>query len=235
MKVTRLEINRLYVLAATKPLELELFEQIKSQIGQTRSFNYSGRRSDPLDERFSDVILNFGGTRQNVVICGITRINHPAGGIDLVVRGDEESDRYEVNGLRNACFFGHVDLDIVEISEVDGQLAIAFVLAYCQHCQAAMLDMVECEWRTCHACAAKCEHSYKLGPVHGGGSELGLGSFCTRCGRAEPKGNLGNTMSQAEQHSVLEELIGVQVVYKDTPLSPEQVVALEQEARARRN
>lgn len=107
--------------------------------------------------------------------------------IDLFVRGSAEDDRRAVGALRDALFCGSGELISLGVAEVDGATGHVFTCMRCKHCDHPMITRVACEWGTCDACAVKCDHAYEHGIIHGGGIDVGVGSFCKRCGRSKPE------------------------------------------------
>jgi len=100
----------------------------------------------------------------------------------LLVRGDTEDDQYEVNGLRNVCFFGKVG-GLIYI-EHRGE-SILVTGAYCKFCKAPVVDMGSAEWAVCQPCADKCEHKkVEKGFTHSETVELDCKPFCLECGRS---------------------------------------------------
>jgi len=154
--------------------------------------SYGGRDQDGNDDKFCVVYLHAGShdeeksvTRGNVTYIRTEYI----GGVKLVLRGTTEEDKHEVNRIRDTCFFGSNGLIFIGVTEVDGKKAIVTIGKRCKLCKAGMIRYNDCEWSICDKCAARCEHNYVLGMVHGRGvvGGTGIGFFCDKCGRAKLK------------------------------------------------
>lgn len=93
-------------------------------------------------------------------------------------------DNQVLRGLRDAIYFSRgVELVMEKVENDEYFLSIC----KCQHCQKNIANIWETEWKTCNECAEKCEHEYKVGPVHGPGVTIAAGRFCKKCGRGEAK------------------------------------------------
>lgn len=196
---------------------------------------YKGRESDEGSQDFFVVHLNFGGHLER-------REQRPGiftydieGGQKFTLRGTTEDDKYAVNGIRNSLFFGSGSLTILGTVTINGVPALVVTIAYCKKCGAAMIGHRACEWEVCDACASKCHHMYKRGAVHGSNVDIAVGEFCMRCGSGEPQTKRSRKQSAAERHVEAEQELGIIVVYKNSSLTPEQVLYLEQKVRAMKN
>ena len=201
--------------------------------------HYDGREDDKEDRRFCDIHLRFGKwqkkERTKKYKNGSSfRWSEIVGGHKLKIRGSTEQDRHEVNRVRNgACYVG--SLVYLNEVEVDGQRSVVFTIGYCPHCGVAMIDSTSCEWRICNACAAKCKHNWVEGLVKGGGipGGHGVGKFCDKCGRGKMPTKRQKKMSQAEHALELERKLGFLTIYKNTPLTPRQIVEREKAVASR--
>lgn len=103
------------------------------------------------------------------------------GQVSLTLCGDTKDDQLEVNGLRNACFFGKVG-GLLYLGHCDDSVRVTG--GHCDRCQAPIVDAASCEWAVCRACAEKCPHpNTEDGFTHSETIELGYKKFCTDCGR----------------------------------------------------
>lgn len=140
--------------------------------GNGSKFNYVGREgadcNKPLSER---MLLCFMFESQRIVITA----------------NSDESEK-SIRSARDAIFFGGGGLTLVDYIETDSKLSVNVCVNFCKHCRASLIELSQCEWETCEACVAKCEHTYESGLVHGGkAGQLGMGIFCIKCGRGKPE------------------------------------------------
>ena len=124
--------------------------------------------------------------------------------VKLILIGTTEEDKHEVGRIRDACYFGSGGLIFIGETEVDGKKAIITTAKRCKHCGSGMIRYFDCERSTCDACAAKCEHNYVRGAIHGGGTDIGVGEFCDKCGRGKPKAEDEREKSVIEHHLAVE-------------------------------
>ena len=143
------------------------------------------------------------------------RFKTSAGPIELVA-SDEESEK-AVRGLRDAIFFGGGGLIFTAETWVDGARAFAFTIGRCKICNNPIIMMHECEWKTCKACKEKCEHVYERGAMHGGGRDLFVGEFCSKCGTNKPTSVDEPEPPVIDQHIAVVEELGIQVLYHNYP------------------
>lgn len=219
-----------YTLVPMEVSEQELIHEIAASLKPGDKMAYNGRTRE--DDKFSIVHLNAGGReeQQSKTDGGLTVCQTVySGGVKLTLRGSTEEDKYEVNGIRNTCYFGSGGLVFLGTVPVDGKVALVTTADYCKLCGAAMIDSGRCEWKVCSACADKCDHRYERGAIHGSGVDIGVGEFCQVCGLGKPD---PVKLSLLEHHLAAERELGVTVVYRDTPLSPAQLDYLQKIARA---
>jgi len=126
-------------------------------------------------------LLKYGGRGPDDGV-GFWTVKLSANGADLVVKGDSKDDKYEVNGLRNVCFFGKTG-GLLYLGWRDGSIVVAG--AFCKFCEAPVIDMGSSEWAVCQACADECDHQLEKGFTHSEQVELDCKKFCGVCGRAE--------------------------------------------------
>lgn len=107
--------------------------------------------------------------------------------VPLHLVGNFEDDKIAVQDLRNVFFFGCHPIFVETVGK-----GIRIAATRCQICQAYVTDMASAEWKTCHACSGKCEHTLEHGFTHSETKELGVGDFCTKCGRV-PKTQVAAT------------------------------------------
>lgn len=216
MRVIRDEKLATYTLVPIEQEEEQILASIAATIQTGDKLSYGGRGRDGEDDKFCTVHLHIGG-------------------VELVLGGSTEDDKYEVNGIRNTCYFGSGGLIFLGVVEVDGKKAIVTTAKYCKQCGGAMINCFACEWGICDACAAKCEHLYERGSIHGPKIDIGMGEFCGLCGRGKPKAEGEREKSQLEHHLAVERELGVKVIYKNTPLTPSQIDYLQKVAAASNN
>jgi hypothetical protein len=155
-------------------------------------------------------------------------------GIELILRGSAEEDKNEVGRIRDTCYFGSGSLIFIGETEVNGKKSIVTTSKRCKHCGVKMIQLVACEWNTCDACAAKCEHHYVKGAVHGGGTDIGVGKFCDICGRGKPRPEGEREKSIIEHHLEVEKELGIPVFHDvgETPfVSSQEIVKASRLAR----
>lgn len=218
-----------------EPDEERVIASIAAILKPEDTLSYGGRGQDGDGDKFCTVHLHAGASREtqsktegNVTV---TRNVH-VGGVELMLRGSTEDDKYEVNGIRNACYLGSGKPIFLGETTVDGRKAITVTMGRCKHCGAGMINSSACEWGTCDACVAKCEHSYVRGFIHGGGTDIGVGEYCNKCGRGKPRAEGERKKSQIEHHLAVERELGVTVLYKDGfPRTPREVVEVGRLAR----
>ncbi|OHA66245.1 MAG: hypothetical protein A3D63_01230 [Candidatus Wildermuthbacteria bacterium RIFCSPHIGHO2_02_FULL_49_17] len=138
-------------------------------------------------------------------------------GKKLTLLATTEEDEKAVRQIRDAIYFGGGGLIFTIYSVRDGKSSVDFAIAQCKVCDKPVISLVECEWLYCDACAAKCEHRYERGPIHGGGVDLGMGEFCGICGRGKPKPEGEPERPLYDHHIAAEEELGVQVIYENLP------------------
>lgn len=151
---------------------------------------YAGRARDPLDPEICIVKLHVGGQLEKKLTTeGCITIAEQVfvGGIPLDLRGETAQDQQEVRHIRNTCYFGAGGLIFLGTIDVSGRPCLICTAMYCQRCGAAMIDSLACEWSTCSACAAVCDHAYIHGRIHSNGVDIGMGEFCQICGRSKSK------------------------------------------------
>lgn len=209
--------------------EEQVIASIAAMLKPEDKLSYGGRGRDSGDEKFCTVHLHAGGHKElrtettgNVTVHRTVHVD----GVELILQGTTEEDKHEVGRIRDTCYFGSGDLIFLGETEVDGKKAIVITGLRCKHCGAGMIRYSDCEWRTCAVCAAKCEHNYVRGMIHGGSvGELGIGEFCDKCGRGKPRVEGEREKTKIEHHLAVEKELGVNVIYKDGPsITPRQAV-----------
>lgn len=183
--------------------EEQILTHIAAILKPEDKLSYSGRERDSDDERFCTVRLHAGGRKEvrsensgNLTMCRTVHVDS----VELILKGTTEEDKNEVSSIRNMCYFGSSGLIFIGEVEMDGKKAIVTTGLRCKHCGAGMIQYSDCEWKTCDACAAKCEHNYVHGAIHGGGTDIGVGEFCNKCGRCKPKLEGEQEKSVIEHH-----------------------------------
>lgn len=231
MKLIRDEKAATFTLVPVEQSELDLFAQLLPQLKKGDTFTYGGREQDG---EYCKVHFHFGSTpKEKVTTSGSVTFHETVeeGGIHLVIAGSTDDDKGEVGYLRDSCYFGASSPIFLDTVEVDGVKAMVITLKLCKHCQAPMISLCSVEWSTCPACAEKCEHEYEQGLVHGGDAGSGaVGEFCTKCGRSRPRSKGERVKTDAENKVEVEQKLGIQWSYTNTPLTPAQIVAAEKAA-----
>lgn len=215
------------------PVEAEEEQVIKSIVEKLQPEDfifYGGKSRDKIDK--SCIIYLHAGSHEEERSRteGKITINHwvYVGGVKLTLIGTTKDDKHEVGCIRDTCYFSTGGLIFLKKTEVDDKIAIVVTAMRCKHCNAGMIDMGSCEWKTCDACAEKCQHTYSRGAIHGGGIDIGVGDFCDKCGRARPKEKNEREKSVIEQHLAVEKELGMNVFYKDSQIqTPKQAVEYE--------
>lgn len=221
------------------PIETDEEQIIASIIATLKpedKLSYGGRGSDGEGDKFCTVNLHAGGreeekveTQGNVTFHSTVHVDS----VKLVLRGSTEDDKHEVNRIRDTCYFGSGGLIFIGETELDGKKSIITTAKRCKHCGAGMIRYSDCEWSTCDACAAKCEHNYVRGAIHGGGTDIGVGEFCDKCGRGKPKAE-GEREKTVIEHHLAAEKEGVVdlLIYKNgPPTTPRQAVEMNRLVR----
>lgn len=195
---------------------------------------YEGRCTDKEDDRFCTIRLSAGVHREErQQVDGFLTIIHDVcvDGAGLFVCGSTEEDKKEVGFVRDTCYWGSSGLIFLGTTQVDDKLAIVTTAKRCKHCNAGMIWYYECESNTCNACAAKCEHTYVHGVVHGGGVDIGMGEFCSKCKRGKPRAEGERKKTPIEGHLAVERELGVHVIYPEGLMTPKHVVYARRVAR----
>jgi hypothetical protein len=215
--------------------EKQVIVSIAAMLKPEDKLSYGRRGRDGDDDKFCTVHLHAGARKErqsktegNITV---TRDVH-IGGVELVLRGTTEEDKHEVGRIRDMCYFGSGGLIFIGETEVDGVKAIVSTGLRCKHCGAGMIRYSDCEWETCDACAARCEHNYVRGAIHGGGTDIGVGEFCDKCGRGKPKAEGERKKSVIEHHLDAEREGVVDAIFYDGfPGTPRQAVEVNRLAR----
>lgn len=228
MKIIRDKQQATLTFVPVDASEGQIIASIATMLKAEDKLSYGGRGRDSDNERFCTVHLHAGGheeerveTDRNVTVHRTVHVD----GIKLVLQGTTEEDKREVGRIRDMCYFGSGGLIYIGETEIDGKKAIITTGLRCKHCGSGMIRHADCEWKTCDACAAKCEHTYVQGTIHGGNLDIGFGEFCDKCGRGKPKINGSREKSVVEHHLAVEKELGITVIYTDGPLiGPRQAV-----------
>ena len=157
------------------------------KVGQ--KLTYNGRGNSP--DGSTMVYLHVGGKKKEVIKKrrGDVKVikDKMFGGHRFVLRGTSPEDKNSVAGIRDMCYFATTGLIYLGKAGINGSIAVVFTGGYCKLCKSPMIDIGRCEWKVCEACAAKCDHNYISGFVHGGpAGALATGSYCDKCGRGKP-------------------------------------------------
>lgn len=196
--------------------EEEFVASVAANFKHGEKIRYGGRRSEE-NEKFVMVRLHVQPDKSDE---------------GFLVKGSTEDDKYGVNNIRNICYFRTNGLIFLDAIDVDGKKALRLTASYCKHCNAPMATMRECEWVTCDECAAKCEHEYERGMIHGSGLEMGVGEFCGKCGRGKPPVPGEREKTPIEHQLAVEKELGIKVLYKNgPPTTPREFVKVSRMVR----
>lgn len=159
-------------LSANDLSEESLLRRIIKNKKEQDILEYDGRKgAEPADGLNKKMILTFIISKKQ----------------KLHLSATSDESEMSIRSLRNAIFFGGQGLILLGHSYQNGTLLVNFCVSLCQHCHGPMVRLIDCESKTCRACAEKCEHNYRQGLVHDGGAvNLGLGIYCSKCGRGKP-------------------------------------------------
>ena len=238
MRIIRDEKSATLTFVPVEMAEEQIVASIAAILKPEDRLSYGGRSQDGDDAKFCIIHLHAGGREEwRAETCGGMTVHHTVhiDSVELVLRGSTEEDKHEVGRIRDMCFFGSSGLIFICETEVDGKRSIVTTGLRCKHCGAGMIRYNDCEWKTCDACAAKCEHNYVRSMIHGGGLDIGIGEACNKCGRGKPKTEGGREKTQLEHHLAVERELGVNIIYKNTPLTPSQIDHLQKVVSAPNN
>ena len=235
MKIIRDEQLATLTFVPVEADEEQVIASIAAMLKPEDKMSYGGRGQDGDDDKFCIVHLHAGGRKKKRSETSGNATMHRTVHVDsveLVLRGTTEKDKHEVNRIRDICYFGSSGLIFLGETKVDGKKAIITTAKRCKHCGAGMIRYSDCEWGTCDACAAKCEHNYVRDAIHGGGTNIGVGEFCDKCGRGKPKVEGERKKTVIEHHLAVERELGANVIYEDgPPFNPRQAVEVGRLAR----
>lgn len=171
--------------------------------------------------------LDYDGCRRSGDDRTLQAIMVTIGGRKLILSPTSEADRRPLGILRDTCYYGSGGLLFFGTTEVVGTRAFQCTGSRCKHCAAPMLDFGRCEWGMCSGCASRCAHTYERGVVHGGKHQFGMGEFCSECGQGKPRPEGAPEQTMAETHLEVVRELGIDVRYKNTPLTPADIVRIE--------
>lgn len=228
MRVIRDEAAATIKLVPIEEGEGKLLALIAETLQPGSKIHYRGRKTE-ADEKYCSVLLNAGGIGERQVRKhgnGTLTELVLVGGVDLELKGSTEDDKREISRIRDMCFFGTSGMFFLGEVDYEGTKALLFTGSLCQLCGAQMIKRSACEWRTCDACAAKCEHNHVKGAIHGG-VDIGVGEYCSLCGRGKPKHENEREKSVLEHHLAVERELGIQIFYEEGPVAtPQEAVEL---------
>jgi hypothetical protein len=221
MKILRDNKLATLTLVPIEATEEQVIASMATMLKAGDKLSYGGRGQDSEDKRFCTVHLHAGGRKEELVKTDRNVTVHRAVHVDsveLVLQGTTEEDKREVGSIRDMCYFGSSGLIFIGETEVDGKKAIVTTGLRCKHCGSGMIRYSDCEWKTCDVCAAKCEHAYVRGMIHGGDvGDMGVGEYCNKCGRSKPRAEGERKKTRIEHHLAVEKELGVKVIYRDGP------------------
>lgn len=223
MRIIKDEVSATLTFVPVEQDEEQTLISIAQILKPGAKMSYGGRDRDCGSDKFSVVILHAKST-----VKGAKKAKREE--VELILRGSTEDDKYAVNGIRNTCFFGSGELIFISTIDVEGKKAIVVTAMHCKICGKPMIDSTSCECKTCKDCSAKCHHKYERGAVHGPSLEIGLGEFCSKCGRGKPKAEGELEKSQFERQLEVEQELGIVVLDKSSGLSASQIDFLQKMA-----
>lgn len=198
--------------------------------------DYDGRRTDPETGRTVMLTFHANAERKQVKVQqgNLTIISHEfVGGVKLELTASDQQSLDAIRSLRNAVYFGSGGIIFLDSEMVDGKQAVTVTVQQCKHCKANLISRHACEWSTCDACAAKCDHKYIYGAVHGGSAgDIAMGEYCEKCGRGKPEPKGTRQKDQIERELQVEREMGVTVLYKRGSIKgPRHAIGLLRTAR----
>jgi hypothetical protein len=234
MQIIRNEEMAYFTFAPTDEEEVAVLQSVIALAKPKDRIKYGGRSGGDDGVPFMIFLHVDSQTEEvkevegNVTLTSYRRV----GGVKLVLRGTTEADDAEVRRIRDAIYFGAGGAIFLGSCEVDGKTAIMVTLSHCKLCNAPMIDLSSCEWKTCKACAAKCGHQYERGAVHGGSAgDIGMGEFCNLCGRGKPEPESMRTKGWVERGLEVERELGMMILDKSTGARPKQVARVQRVVR----
>jgi hypothetical protein len=236
MQVVRDELAGTYTFFPADQEEEEIIRGIAALEPSTK-LEYAGCE---IDESGGRRIVTFGyggkwGRRTESSANGKCTFSHPeyAGGTKVVLQGTTEEDKNSFGVLRDTCYFGDGSslIFLRTASLDDGRSGVVMTAILCTKCGSPAINLVACEWGICNACALVCEHQYIRGMIHGGGTNAGMGNFCSICGRTNPADTGDSKKSVLGQHLDVEREIGIELIDKTSGLRPGQIVKLSRFTR----
>lgn len=190
MRIVRDDQLATWTLCPSDSEEEESVRRALALLSPGARLTYAGRARDPRDPEVCVVKLHVGGRREKEIPteeCITIAEEVSVGGMPFNLQGETPQDQEEIWHIRNTCYFGAGGLIFLGTIEVSRRPCLICTAMYCQRCGAAMIDSLACEWSTCSACAAVCDHAYVQGRLHSNGVDIGMGEFCQICGRSKPK------------------------------------------------
>lgn len=195
--------------------ETQVITAILSTIAPGAKLAYGGRETESDDATFSTIYLHAGAQEvEDVEIDGnltVHRTDH-VGGVTLALSGSTKDDKYAVNSIRNACFFGSAGLIFLGESTVDDKRSLLVTMMLCSLCEGNMITHLECQSGVCNACAEKCAHTYERTLFHSEDIDIGVVNACTKCFRTEPQAEGENPPTLEEHHRAAQEEFGAMLI-----------------------
>lgn len=213
MKIIRNDKLATWTFVPVETEEEQIVASIIAMLKPKDKLSYGGRSRDDEAYKFCTINLHAGAEKKpEIEVDGNFTIHRTVyvGGVKLTLRGTAEEDKEEIWSIRACCNYSDGLIFLGE-TEVEGKKAAVVTGGPCKHCGAGLLDA---EWKTCDACAAKCGHIYVHGAIHGGGTEIGVGEFCKICGRGKPRPAGEREKSPMEQRLAAEKELGIPVFTK---------------------
>lgn len=225
MYILRNDEAQTWELQPTTSCEVEVLTSILCVLKHGQKMKYCGVRSDDQSDPLS-LHFNAGGKPVK-----ITKLNEHGGGIIYTKWTGgvtwwltaTDDDRDELWAMRDTCYVGSGGLIFLETHKHELGYSLIFTAKYCKICGAPMIRMSRCEWSTCTTCTEKCEHEWERGHMHGAGIDIGVGSFCGKCGIANPGDDEFDSKSPFEHALAVEQELGTIVFHKDLGMTATQV------------
>lgn len=179
MRVARDNEKGVWLLWGASPTEKKTIEQVNACMQEGGRLKYMGRRK--LGD-FSILSLEYGCIEkgscvQRECMPGCSKRKK------LAITGTTTKDKNEVNGLRDACYYGGGLLYVGETLVAGGKTALVLSGKRCSGCGAYVSSWLSCHFGVCDKCAAIREHELVEGTIIGGAVPY-KGTCCKKCGRA---------------------------------------------------
>lgn len=222
MHIIRDETKQTWAITPVGIQENLLLRLASSRLHQGEKIKYGGMKTNPrkTNEPITALFFHIGGklarktARSRTGKSTITESTHP-GSFKLTIKPTNPVDLEELGAMRDVCFFGSGGLIFLEAKKSVWKTSLVTTGRLCKICRKPMISMRACEWGICDEDAQICNHQYERGAIHGGGLDIGIGEFCTVCGKTKPKTAAEQKMSILDHHLAVEKELGVTIIYKN--------------------